>query len=146
MHDEEIVARALSILERRIRDPDVTFTCSNDIRSFLRLKMGEYEREVVAIIFLDHRHRLIDIEELFYGTIDGARVHVREIARRALQLNSAALVMVHNHPSGVSDPSVSDESLTRQVKECLQQLDIRLLDHIVVTAGEAVSMAERGKV
>ena len=95
-------------------------------------------------MYLDKRHRLIQFEELFRGTIDGASVHPREIVKLALQKNAAAVIVVHNHPSGIAEPSGVDELITQRVKEALALVDIRLLDHIIVGEGVSVSLAERG--
>jgi DNA repair protein RadC len=102
------------------------------------------EHEVFCCLYLDKRHRLIQFEELFRGTIDGASVHPREIVKLALQRNSAAVIIAHNHPSGVAEPSQADEFITQRVKEALALVDIRLLDHIIVGDGACVSLAERG--
>jgi DNA repair protein RadC len=100
--------------------------------------------EVFAVLFLDTRHRAIAFEELFQGTIDGAHVHPREVARRALALNAAAAICGHNHPSGNPEPSGSDRAITARLKEALSLVDVRLLDHIVVGDGTPVSLAARG--
>ena len=99
-----------------------------------------------ACLFLDTRHRVIAFEELFRGTIDGATVYPRVVAERALMLGAAALNVAHNHPSGVSEPSLADQAITRRLKEALALLDIRLLDHFVIGDGQPVSMAARGMV
>jgi DNA repair protein RadC len=111
---------------------------------FLSAKLRDLEHEVFCCLYLDKRHRLIQFEELFRGTIDGASVHPREIVKLALQRNSAAVIIAHNHPSGVAEPSQSDELITQRVKEALALVDIRLLDHIIVGDGVSVSLAERG--
>ena len=111
---------------------------------FLTAKLRDLEHEVFCCLFLDKRHRLIEYEELFRGTIDGASVHPREIVKLALQRNSAAVIVAHNHPSGVAEPSQADELVTQRVKEALGLVDIRLLDHIIVGDGASVSLAERG--
>jgi hypothetical protein len=98
----------------------------------------------IGCLYLDKRHRLIQFEELFRGTIDGASVHPREIVKLALQRNSAAVIVAHNHPSGIAEPSQADELITQRVKEALALVDIRLLDHIIVGDGASVSLAERG--
>ena len=100
--------------------------------------------EVFAAVFLDNRHRVIAFEELFHGTVDGASVHPRVVARRALALNAAALVACHNHPSGVAEPSRSDRAITGRLRDALALVDVRLIDHFVVGDGEVVSFAERG--
>jgi DNA repair protein RadC len=115
-------------------------------RDFLTARLRDLEHEVFCCLYLDKRHRLIQFEELFRGTIDGASVHPREIVKLALQRNSAAVIIAHNHPSGVAEPSQADEFITQRVKEALALVDIRLLDHIIVGDGACVSLAERGLV
>jgi len=99
---------------------------------------------VFACLFLDNRHRVIDFEELFRGTIDGASVHPREVVRRALHHNAAAIILAHNHPSGVAEPSRADVQLTRRLVDSLTLVDVRVLDHVVIGDGGGVSFAERG--
>ena len=118
--------------------------CPSDAATLFKLKLGLQEREVFATAWLDNRHRLIEYEELFFGTINGASVHPREVVRRAIQLNAAAVVLSHNHPSGVTEPSQADIAITRRLKEALGLIDTRVLDHIVVSGDEHVSFAERG--
>ena len=112
-------------------------------RSFLTTRLRDYPYEVFACLFLDNRHRVIAFEELFRGTIDGASVHPREVVRRVLQHNAAAVILAHNHPSGVAEPSRADEAITRRLQEALGLIDVRVLDHMIV-ADEIVSFAERG--
>jgi DNA repair protein RadC len=113
-------------------------------RDFLSARLRDLEHEVFCCLYLDKRHRLIHFEELFRGTLDGASVHPREIVKNALQRNCAAIIIAHNHPSGIAEPSQADEMITRRVKEALALVDIRLLDHIIVGDGSCVSLAERG--
>ena len=115
-------------------------------RDFLSAQLRDLEYEIFCCLYLDKRHRLIQYEELFRGTIDGASVHPREIVKLALQRNSAAVIVAHNHPSGVAEPSQADILITQRVKEALALVDIRLLDHIIVGDGVSVSLAERGLV
>jgi DNA repair protein RadC len=115
-----------------------------DSRRFLQAKLRHYPYEVFACLFLDNRHRVIVFEELFRGTIDGASVHPREVVKRALEHNAAALILAHNHPSGIAEPSEADRRITRRLLEALALVDIRLLDHFIVAEGEPVSLAERG--
>lgn len=114
-------------------------------KEYFLYRLRAYRREVFSCLFLDTRHRLISCEDLFFGTIDGATVHPRELVQRALHHNAAALICAHNHPSGVAEPSRADEQLTRRLKEALDLIDVRLLDHIVV-GDRALSLAERGMV
>jgi len=115
-------------------------------REFLRAKLRDLEHEVFCCLYLDKRHRLMHFEELFRGTIDGASVHPREIVKLALKRNCAAVIVAHNHPSGIAEPSQADELITQRVKEALALVDIRLLDHIIVGDAASVSLAERGLV
>ena len=95
-------------------------------------------------MFLDNRHRVLQVEEMFQGTIDGASVHPRVVVQRALEVNAAAVVLFHNHPSGVAEPSHADQAITRRLSDALALVDVRVLDHFVVAAGESVSFAESG--
>ncbi len=113
---------------------------------YLQSRLSTYPQEVFACLFLDTRHRVIEYEELFRGTIDGASVHPREVVKRALAHNAAALILAHNHPSGIAEPSQADRSITQQLKKALAIVDIRLLDHMIVGHGEVFSMAEQGDI
>jgi len=115
-------------------------------RDFLSSQLRDLEHEVFCCLYLDKRHRLIQYQELFRGTIDGASVHPREIVKLALQRNAAAVIIAHNPPSGVAEPSQAEELITQRVKEALGLVDIRLLDHIIIGDGASVSLAERGLV
>jgi DNA repair protein RadC len=111
---------------------------------FLRTWLRGYPYEVFAVVFLDNRHRVLASEELFRGTIDGASVHPREVVRRALAHNAAALILAHNHPSGVAEPSAADIAVTRRLSDALALIDVRVLDHFIIGDGEPLSLAERG--
>lgn len=113
-------------------------------REYLRMRLRDLPYEVFAIVYLDNRHRVIGFEELFRGTIDGASVHPREVVRQALAKNAAAVILTHNHPSGLAEPSQADELITRRLKEALALVDIRVLDHLVVGDAVCESFAERG--
>lgn len=123
---------------RALSSPDET-------RTYLRMKLADYRNEVFGCLFLDNRHRVIALRELFQGTIDGASVHPRVVVQQALDVNAAALVFFHNHPSGVAEPSRADEMLTRRLRDALALVDVRVLDHFVVSGGESVSFAESGR-
>lgn len=111
---------------------------------YLQTVLRDRRREIFTCLFLDTRHRVITSEDLFQGSIDGACVYPRIVAERALRLSAAAVIVAHNHPSGVSEPSLADQAITRRLKDALQLLEIRLLDHFVVGDGPPVSMASRG--
>lgn len=114
------------------------------MRHYLRLQLSERRIEVFGVLFLDNRHRTLCMEELFQGTLDGCSVFPRVVVQRALELNAAAVVFYHNHPSGTPEPSQADMHLTRRLKDALAMIDIRVLDHFVVAADGDVSFAERG--
>jgi DNA repair protein RadC len=111
---------------------------------FLASRLRDHAFEVFAVIFLDNRHRVLAFEELFRGTIDGATVHPREVLRRALHHNAAAVVLSHNHPSGVAEPSQADCRITERLRDALAMVDVRVLDHLIVGDGSCCSLAERG--
>ena len=112
--------------------------------NFLRARLRDRRREVFCGLFLDTRHRVVHWEELFLGSIDGACVYPRVVAEKALLLGAAAVIVAHNHPSGVCEPSLADQAITRRLKDALALLEIRLLDHFVVGEGMPVSLASRG--
>lgn len=115
-----------------------------DSAAFLNARMQHLPYEVFAALFLDNRHRVLSYEEMFRGTLDGASVHPREVVRAALNHNAAAVILAHNHPSGVSEPSAADRNITHQLRDALQLIGVRVLDHLVIGAGEPTSMAARG--
>jgi DNA repair protein RadC len=115
-----------------------------DTRRYLTSKLRHEPHEVFACLFLDNKHRVLAFEPLFHGTIDGAAVYPRGVVKRALFHNAAAVILAHNHPSGVAEPSQADRQLTRRLQEALELIDVRVLDHVVVGDGDLVSFAERG--
>ncbi|MFI4867688.1 MAG: DNA repair protein RadC, partial [Steroidobacterales bacterium] len=138
----EIIAAARRAMTHRVRR-GTAMDSPRAVREFLTVKLGHLEHELFAVLLLDTRHRLIEYVELFRGTIDGASVHPREVVKLALARNAAALVLAHPHPSGAAEPSQADELVTRRLREALALVDIRVLDHIVIAGGEAISFAER---
>ncbi len=129
-------------LRERLQRGDA-FTDPQGARQYLQQRLRHLPMEVFACLFLDTRHRLIEFSELFTGTIDGASVHPREVVKKALALNAAAVILAHNHPSGIAEPSQADQQITRRLQDALGLVDVRVLDHIVV-GDDCVSMAERG--
>lgn len=120
------------------------FDSPDAVKQYLRLQLGTRAHEVFAVVFLDAQHRLLALEELFRGTLTQTSVYPREVVLRALHHQAAAVVLSHNHPSGVAEPSRADEALTQTLKAALALVDVRVLDHIIVAPGAALSMAERG--
>jgi DNA repair protein RadC len=115
-----------------------------DSQDYLMARLRDLPHEVFACIFLDNRHRVLGFDELFRGTIDNTTVYPREVVRQALHRNAAAVILAHNHPSGVPEPSDADRLITRRIRDALELVDIRLLDHVVVGDGSCVSLASRG--
>ncbi len=138
-----VMAIAERVAAEELADAPV-FSTSQAVQRFLRVKLAPLTREVFACLLLDTRHRLLRFEVLFQGTIDSASVHPRELIRRCLETNAAAIILAHNHPSGVAEPSLSDIALTERLQPLLREVGVRLLDHLVVGRGQEVSMAARG--
>ena len=120
------------------------FDSPGRVKDYLALHLGGRPQEVFAVLFLDGQHKLLRLEEMFHGTLTQTSVYPREVVKRALTLNAGAVVLAHNHPSGLAEPSLADEYLTQTLKSALQLVDVRVLDHIVVGQGQTVSLAERG--
>ena len=143
--DQQTIRVALTLLERQLREPGAPFTSSNAVRDWLRLQLASLEREEFTVLFLDNQHRLVAHETLFTGTINHTQVHPREVVKSGLRYNAAAAVLAHNHPSGVAEPSDADTQLTRELKQVLALIDVKVLDHfIVVGMAEPFSFAEQG--
>jgi DNA repair protein RadC len=120
------------------------FEAPGQVRDFLALHLSALRHEVFAVLCLDSQHRLLKLEEMFRGTLTQTSVYPREVVRRALELHAAAVILAHNHPSGVAEPSRADEVLTQQLTSALLLVDVRVLDHMLVAGGRVVSLAERG--
>ncbi len=140
---QSLMVLAMTMLAE-LHQPGEALSSPEATRRYLQIRLAEYKNEVFGCLLLDNRHRIIEVAELFQGTIDGASVYPRVVVQKALECNAAALLLFHNHPSGVAEPSHADEAITRRLKEALSLVDIRVLDHFVVTAGEVVSFAEIG--
>jgi DNA repair protein RadC len=136
----ELARRALA---QQLQERTV-FGTPDAVKQYLQLHLGEKKHEVFAVLFLDSQHRLLALEELFRGTLTQTSVYPREVVLRALHHHAAAVVLAHNHPSGTVQPSRADEALTQALKAALALIDVRVLDHVIVAPGQALSMAERG--
>ena len=141
--EKDILTMANQLAKNRLAKGNVIERPSSAF-IYLQTLMSKYEMEVFGSIFLNTQYRIISFEELFYGTINAANIHPREVVKRALELNAAAIIFVHNHPSGDSSPSDADVQITIVLREALNLIDVRVLDHIVVGANECVSMTECG--
>ncbi len=142
-HLQAVLEMVQRYLQESLRRGDA-LSNPTDTRDYLRARLCGYPYEVFACLFLDTRHRVISFEEVFRGTIDSASVHPREIVKRALAHNAAALILAHNHPSGIAEPSRADIHLTQHLCKALMLVDIRVLDHVIIGDGCACSLAEQG--
>ena len=149
-HARLAILRALPELARRYYEesmaPGESIKSPSDTQAFLLARMRHLDHELFCCLYLDNRHRVLRFDELFRGTIDGTSVYPREVVKEALAINAAAVILAHNHPSGVAEPSQADERITRRIKSALDLVDIRLLDHLIVGAGQATSLAARGMI
>lgn len=141
--DDDVINDALSILEQRVRG-GVALTSPSAVRDYLRLMLSGKEHEVFVALFLDAQHRVVVVDEMFRGTLTQTSVYPREVVKAALRANAAAVIFAHNHPSGVAQPSSADELLTRNLKDALELVDVKVLDHFIIAGGAALSFAERG--
>ncbi|HHP2703487.1 TPA: RadC family protein [Citrobacter freundii] len=141
---QRTIQRALNLLDKHLRQPGVSFLSTTETRDWLRLKMAVLEREEFIALFLDNQHQLLACETLFTGTINHTEVHPREIVKAALRHNAAAVILAHNHPSGMAEPSRADRLITSNLQNTLLLVDVRVLDHLIIGHREIVSFAERG--
>jgi DNA repair protein RadC len=139
------ILRAMAILERRLREPGEALGSPGQVRAFLMLHLAELEHESFGALFLDAQNRLIEYRELFRGTLTQTSVYPREVVKTALRLNAGAVILAHNHPSHLCEPSPADEVLTGSLKLALAMVDVKILDHFIVAGrGSPLSFAERG--
>ena len=143
MTQDQIIQRALRILGERIRT-GAPLNSPSAVREYLRLSLAGREHEVFICLFLDAQNRVIEVNEMFRGTLTQTSVYPREVVKAALKCNAGAVVFAHNHPSGVAEPSHADETLTSSLKQALALVDVRVLDHMIVAGAGVLSFAERG--
>ena len=142
----EVIEAAHEMLVSLARSGDISLCKPADASRFFRTQIANEERELFSVAFLDSQHRLISCDILFQGGIDSSAIYPREVVKASLKHNAAALVVAHNHPSGVAEPSEADRRITGRLREALDLVDVRLLDHLVVAQGDFVSLAERGMI
>ena len=140
--ESKLVKRALKVLEREVMYKALCNPA--DVSDYLKLYFAGTEREIFTVLLLDNLHQVIHCEDLFKGTIDGASVYPREVVKLVLKHNAAAIIFAHNHPSGTPEPSEADKKITIKMKEALETIDVRVLDHIVIGWNNSTSFAERG--
>ena len=140
---DAVISLALAILRQR-HQPGQKLDQPDTVRQYFQLKLSEYQTEQFGMLFLDNRHHILADEILFHGTVNGCSVHPRVVVQRAMALNASAVMLYHNHPSGVCEPSTADKSITTRLTDALRLLDVRVLDHFIVSGTETYSFAESG--
>lgn len=144
MTDNAVIAQAISIIEKRLKKYETVITSPSSTKEYLTLLLAEEKKELFMVMYLTSQHHLIATETLFTGTIDSCSVYPREVVIRALEHNAAAVILAHNHPSGVVEPSAADKHLTTKITTALGTVDIRMIDHVIVGGTNTLSFAERG--
>ncbi|HCR0142541.1 TPA: DNA repair protein RadC [Klebsiella aerogenes] len=144
VNEQRVIRRAMRVLERYQRQPGEQFLAASCTKSWLLLYLARQEREVFVVLYLDNQHRLLEHETLFLGTISHTETHPREIVKSALRHNAAAVIIAHNHPSGITDASEADKRITSRIVNALDLIEVRVLDHIIIGNGEVLSFAEQG--
>jgi DNA repair protein RadC len=142
--EKKTIQDALAILESTLRTPGTALTSPQLVADYLKLNIAMRPHEVFVVLFLDNQHRVIETKELFRGTIDSASVYPREVVKEALQLNAAAVILAHNHPSGIAEPSTADREITQKIRDAMGLMDIRVLDHFIIGGNSHMSFAEMG--
>ena len=140
---EEVLQQARRVLSQRVRR-GATMSSPEAVRDYLRVQLGVLEHEVFCVIFLDAQHRIVALKEMFRGTVTQTSVYPREVVKESLAVNAAAVILAHNHPSGVAEPSRADEFLTQSLRQALALVDVRVLDHLVVAGADVTSFVELG--
>ena len=144
LSDDEVIRMAVGIINHRFGLKRASLNSPSMVRDYLQLTLTGKEHEVFACVFIDAQNRVIAVEELFRGTLTQTSVYPREVVKSALHHNCAAVILAHNHPSGVAEPSHADQCLTNQLKGALAMVDVKVLDHFIIAGDSALSFAERG--
>lgn len=144
--DLKVVNQAIEILKRELVNNNITINNPQQVKDLLTLELSTEKSEVFAVLFMNNQNTVIELRKMFFGTINAASVHPREIVRACIELNAAAVILSHNHPSGVTEPSPADIDITNTLKDILSVIDVRLLDHIIIAGGTANSLTESGQI
>jgi len=142
IQEQRAIYKAKKIIESKMKDRTIAFTAAHMAVDYLKMAIGTLEHEVFHVLYLDNQNKLIEAKDMFTGTIDGASVYPREVVKKAMQCNAAAVILGHNHPSGEVAPSEADIRITRRLKEALELVDVRVLDHIIVGGAKSFSFAQ----
>jgi len=141
--EDAVIENALAILKNRMKTHETTISSSSDAINFVKLKIGLLEHEVFSVLFLNTKHQLIEYDEMFRGTINVASVYPREILKKCLSVNADAIIIAHNHPSGIVEASMSDKKMTTAIQNALSYIDVNFLDHIIVGGNNCLSFADK---
>ncbi|HBM2917037.1 DNA repair protein RadC [Klebsiella pasteurii] len=144
INEQRIIRRAMRLLEKYQRQPGEQFIATGFTKNWLQLRLARQEREIFMALYLDNQNRLLEHETLFLGTINYTEVHPREVVKSALRHNAAAVILAHNHPSGVTDASKADRTITDRIVNALNLVEVRVLDHFIIGDGDTLSFAEMG--
>lgn len=144
VNEQRIIRRAIRLLEKYQRNPGEQFLDASFTKIWLQLRLARQEREIFMALYLDNQNRLLEHETLFLGTINNTEVHPREIVKSALRHNAAAVILAHNHPSGITDASKADRTITDRIINALDLVEVRVLDHFIIGDGNTLSFAEMG--
>ncbi|MFA7243036.1 MAG: DNA repair protein RadC [Sulfuricellaceae bacterium] len=142
--EDKAIYRAIRILEKRLGEEGEALNQPEAVRAYLKMRLAGEEREVFMVLFLNAQNRVISVEPMFYGTLTQVPTYPREVARRALHYNASAVIFAHNHPSGASEPTAGDNTITQAMKQSLALVDVQVLDHFIVAGKTMMSFAERG--
>ena len=146
MNENDTIEAALAIIESRLQTTETRIGDADSAKNYATLKFADRNAEVFAAMFLTNAHRVIEIREMFHGTIDGTSVYPREVVRAVIETNAAAIIFIHNHPSGNTEPSQADLRITERLTAALALIDVRVLDHLIVAGMEVTSLSERGHI
>ena len=144
LQDQEVIDAALDILRRKVDRINIGMSSPQAVRDYLRLSIGDREHEIFIAVFCDAQNRVLSLDEMFRGTLTQTSVYPREVVKRALAVNAASVIFAHNHPSGLAEPSRSDEALTAGLRQALALVDVKVLDHFIIGGSSMMSFAERG--
>lgn len=144
--EKSLIDHAISILDSHLKTATIAFTSSDTVKKYVRLHLQCKEREFFGVLFLTNQHRLIEFEIIHTGTVNSIEVHPREVVKAAMRFNAAAVILVHNHPAGCTEPSRADIAITGRLKNALSIVEVRTLEHLIVAGSDVISMAELGMV
>lgn len=144
INEQRVIRRAMRLLEKYQRNPGEQFLATSFTKIWLQLRLARQEREIFMVLYLDNQNRLLEHETMFLGSVNSTEVHPREIVKSVLRHNAAALILAHNHPSGITDASKADRTITDRIVNALNLVEVRVLDHFIIGDGDTLSFAEMG--